>query len=592
MVALEILGVRRPVALCLGLSWGALPALPGASWLDEPLGGPTAIQRVEPGAQPVEGFTVPVVENTAVRAWVDRFCGRGKYLFAGWLARRGRYAPPLEAALTRAGLPRELVDVALIESGLDPFVVSPAGAVGPWQLMADTAQQLGLRRDEWIDERRDWARSTEAAGRYLGDLHGRFGSWPLALAAYNAGPATVTAAVRISNSNDFWVLAASGALPSGTTQYVPKALATMLLARDPARCGFTQVQVDAAEPIEEVEVPGGTPLDALARRSGIDLATLVTLNPALRRGRTPPGRAGWRLRVPSEGLARVHQALAAEPAGGRVLEEHRVRFGERVADLASLYGASEAELRRLNELGGREPAPDTTVFVPADGRAVPTTPTEPLLVQTRPALRLDALGRREVHFPVRSRMDIAEIAAFFEVSPGDIGLWNGLDPSVPVQRGMVLRLYVDPDFDTRRAALVDPVELTVVAPDTEGATRALAGAEAPRDPRTRRVDHVVAQGDTLWKIARRYGISLDALRAENGLGARDRPAVGRRLKVPTVVARREATPSSRGGARYRVAPGDTLARIARAHRTSPEKLKRKNGLVDDRLRPGQVLLLP
>jgi membrane-bound lytic murein transglycosylase D len=578
--------------LCLGLSWGALPALPGASWLDEPLGGPTAIQRVEPGAQPVEGFTVPVVENTAVRAWVDRFCGRGKYLFAGWLARRGRYAPPLEAALTRAGLPRELVDVALIESGLDPFVVSPAGAVGPWQLMADTAQQLGLRRDEWIDERRDWARSTEAAGRYLGDLHGRFGSWPLALAAYNAGPATVTAAVRISNSNDFWVLAASGALPSGTTQYVPKALATMLLARDPARCGFTQVQVDAAEPIEEVEVPGGTPLDALARRSGIDLATLVTLNPALRRGRTPPGRAGWRLRVPSEGLARVHQALAAEPAGGRVLEEHRVRFGERVADLASLYGASEAELRRLNELGGREPAPDTTVFVPADGRAVPTTPTEPLLVQTRPALRLDALGRREVHFPVRSRMDIAEIAAFFEVSPGDIGLWNGLDPSVPVQRGMVLRLYVDPDFDTRRAALVDPVELTVVAPDTEGATRALAGAEAPRDPRTRRVDHVVAQGDTLWKIARRYGISLDALRAENGLGARDRPAVGRRLKVPTVVARREATPSSRGGARYRVAPGDTLARIARAHRTSPEKLKRKNGLVDDRLRPGQVLLLP
>ena len=592
MVALEVLGARFPVALYLGLSWGAPPALPGASWLDEPLGGPTAVQQVEPAAQPVEGFTVPVVENAAVRGWVDHFCGRGKYLFAGWLARRGRYAPQLETALTRAGLPRELVDVALIESGLDPFVVSPAGAVGPWQLMADTAQQLGLRRDDWIDERRDWARSTDAAGRYLGDLHARFGSWPLALAAYNAGPATVTAAVRISNSNDFWVLAASGALPAGTTRYVPKALATMLLARDPARCGFNQVQVDAAEPFEEVEVPGGTPLDALARRSGVDLPTLVNLNPGLRRGRTPPGRTAWRLRVPTEAVARVHQALAAEPAGGRVLEDHRVRFGERVADIASFYGVREAEIRRLNELGDREPAPDSTIFVPADGRGAASTPAEPLLVQTRPALRLDALGRREVHFPVRSRMDVAEIAAFFEVSPGDIGLWNGLDPGVPVQRGMVLRLYVDPDFDTRRAVLVDPAELTVVAPDTEGATRALAAAEAPRDPRTRRVEHVVAQGDTLWKIARRYGIALDALRAENGLGARDRPAVGDKLKVPTVLAKREPAASTRGGARYRVAPGDTLARIARAHRTSPEKLKRTNGLVDDRLRPGQVLLLP
>ncbi len=131
----------------------------------------------------------------------------------------------IREVLQREGLPTALVAVPLVESGFNPLALSPKGARGIWQLMPATARRFGLQRDGLIDERTDPVRSTMAAVRYLKALHDRWGDWPLALAAYNAGEGRIERALSISGAHDFSTLVQLGMLPEETRLYVPSVLA-------------------------------------------------------------------------------------------------------------------------------------------------------------------------------------------------------------------------------------------------------------------------------------------------------------------------------------------------------------------------------
>lgn len=592
---------------CLPGEPGCGPTRDGLAWLDTPE--PIArLAGAPPGeflrGTPLSGFTVPVVLNGPVKAYLRFFQGRGKYILARWLARMGRHRQRLETLLAKEDAPPELVFVAMIESGFDPTAVSHAQAVGPWQFVLKSGQAMGLRRDAWLDERRSWERSTQAAARYLKMLQKKFGSWPLALAAYNCGPGTVARAIESTGERDFWVLAAAGALPLGTTRYVPKIMAAMIIGRDPARYGFDQIRPEAPITTATVHLAGGRDLRALARALDLSEDTLADLNPELRRGFTPPGVTEWPVVIPESAVDRFHEHVDAREIQGRVFAEHVVRFGERLKDVAAARGVTQTALRRLNELPEGEPRAGQTILVPADGRPVAPGPA-PLLVRTDPGLQIDPLGRQEVFFPVTDKMEVGEIAAFFQVSPGDVGLWNGLDPQAPVHRGMALRLFVAPDFDLSRALVVPARSVTAVTAGSAAADNALAHARDDRPAGIRRVDHTVGKGETLWKIAKRYGVSLAALRAENGLGPQSAAKPGQVLKVPVLdrpAAERPRTnaPGDRAGragradrGKHRVSKGDTLSRIARKHRISEAALRRANGLgKSDALRIGQVLELP
>lgn len=312
----------------------------------------------------------------------------------------------------------------------------------------------------------------------------------------------------------------------------------------------------------------------------------------------------WPVVIPESAVDRFHEHVDAREIQGRVFAEHVVRFGERLKDVAAARGVTQTALRRLNELPEGEPRAGQTILVPADGRPVAPGPA-PLLVRTDPGLQIDPLGRQEVFFPVTDKMEVGEIAAFFQVSPGDVGLWNGLDPQAPVHRGMALRLFVAPDFDLSRALVVPARSVTAVTAGSAAADNALAHARDDRPAGIRRVDHTVGKGETLWKIAKRYGVSLAALRAENGLGPQSAAKPGQVLKVPVLdrpAAERPRTnaPGDRAGragradrGKHRVSKGDTLSRIARKHRISEAALRRANGLgKSDALRIGQVLELP
>jgi soluble lytic murein transglycosylase-like protein len=145
----------------------------------------------------------------------------------------------IEPILAREGVPQDLAAVIVVESGGNPFALSPKGARGLWQLMPDTARRYGLRVDSRADDRTDVTKSTTAATRYLRDLYNQFGSWPLALAAYNTGEHNLQRAINRAGSNEFATLSFLHYIPDETRNYVPAVLAAMAMPSI-APCGTTE----------------------------------------------------------------------------------------------------------------------------------------------------------------------------------------------------------------------------------------------------------------------------------------------------------------------------------------------------------------
>jgi len=245
-------------------------------------------------------LSLPMEMNQQVEEWMERYLTDQRPVFERYLEREGLYSDMIREGLRSRGMPEELVYLAAIESGFTPAATSPVAAMGMWQFMGPTAQAFGLRIDEYVDERRDPLRATEAALDYLQALHDRFGSWYLAAAAYNAGPTRVARVLK-SHAGDqtgaeelYWEILEH--LPVETRVYVPKMLALVLLNQAAGEYGFA---VEPSNPIEfdRVWVPGGTTLRTVARAVDAPISEIRELNPHLLRGVTPPGEP-FGIRVP------------------------------------------------------------------------------------------------------------------------------------------------------------------------------------------------------------------------------------------------------------------------------------------------------
>jgi membrane-bound lytic murein transglycosylase D len=289
--------------------------------------------------------------NARVSYFLDRFTGSRREVVSAWVGRSTRYLAMMRETLRGHGLPEELVWVAMIESGFNPLAKSRAGAKGLWQFMPGTARRYGLRVDQWVDERVDPERSTLAAAGYLRDLYALFGSWPLAWAGYNAGEMTVSRAIRKAGSHDFWALASTNHLRRETKDFVPQIEAATLLAREPERYGF-EIQTGASPAVESVGVPPSTDLRRLSAATGLSLATLRDLNPALVRASTPPG-APWELRVPEGSRGVVETALVGKTAGRATHEVHVVQPRDTIGAIAKRYGVSVDDVLRWNGFDAR-----------------------------------------------------------------------------------------------------------------------------------------------------------------------------------------------------------------------------------------------
>ncbi len=284
-----------------------------------------------------------------VQRWLEFFRGKGAPGLARWLDQAAPYRPDILDVLDEEGLPAELWVVTLLESGLDMHARNRSGAVGPWQLVPNTARYLGLVISAHRDQRRDWTRATRAASRYLRELDEELGDGLLALAAFNCGPGRVRRDVRRAGSRSFWDLK----VPPETRAYVPRALALAALLG--AGDGIPKLQAgDEALDYETVSLTFPVRVADLARAAGTDPETLHALNPALLLDVTPADGHAVRVRVPAGSAQRVLAGLR----DGEIPETqppppkryHTVRSGDTLWDLARTYRTSVETLRRLNGL--------------------------------------------------------------------------------------------------------------------------------------------------------------------------------------------------------------------------------------------------
>ena len=207
-----------------------------------------------------------------------------------YLKRLGRYGKLIENHLKQEGLPDDLKYLSVHESALLPTIRSQSRAVGLWQFMSPTAQLYGLKVNRYIDERCDPEKATPAAIRYLKDLHKRFGSWSLALAAYNGGPGRVSKSIQNQNADDFFDLS----LPEETERYYFKIVAAKIILSNPEKYGFKMSKDDYYYPlltktIEFTIFENRKYLDEVADICNINLSTLKALNPFIKADYLPAG---------------------------------------------------------------------------------------------------------------------------------------------------------------------------------------------------------------------------------------------------------------------------------------------------------------
>lgn len=255
-------------------------------------------------------FDIPVTYNDQVKKWMSYFLNRGRGFFERYTERAGRYAPILGAILEEHGLPRDLIFLAMAESGFNTSAKSWASAVGPWQFMPYTGRMYGLEQDWYKDERRDPIKATVAAARYLTKLYGDFGSWEVAAAAYNAGEGKLSRAIMKYKTEDFWDISKGRYLKDETKNYVPKIMALAIIGKNLKSFGFDDVEFHEPLDFDEVTVKGATDLVKLSEVLGVEFEEIQRLNPEVLRWFTPPNMDNYKLRIPPNTAEKFAQCCA------------------------------------------------------------------------------------------------------------------------------------------------------------------------------------------------------------------------------------------------------------------------------------------
>lgn len=374
---------------------------------------------------------LPLVSNDYVDGVITYFQNRGRGFIHTVLKRSGRYQPMISEALQREGLPQDLIYLAGAESAFNTFALSRAGAKGIWQLVLGRAFEYGLRKDRWVDEREDPAKSTQAAARHLKDLYQMFGDWYLAIAAYNCGPGNVQKAIEKTGYADFWTLRKLRALPMETENYVPIILATALIAKDPQAYGF-DVQPEPPLVTDQVTVSVPTDLRLVAQLIDQPVEELIRLNPGLQRWTTPANNPEFVLNLPPGRKAIFEQAIAPIPLSKRIWwRAHKVQEGETLPGIAKKYRISTVALAQANHVEKDAQFKEGTRLV------LPLAPGDESSLA-----RVRYRGpRRPYRYRVRPGDTLELIADRFDVTPYQIRRWNKLKTSRAVV-GKSLRVYV------------------------------------------------------------------------------------------------------------------------------------------------------
>jgi membrane-bound lytic murein transglycosylase D len=456
-----------------------------------------------------EANDFPVVMNKQVDMYLKLFQNRQKREFTRWLAKAGTYREIMEKELVEAGLPKDLVYLAMIESGFNQRARSRSKAIGLWQFMKGTGKQYNLKIDRYVDERRDALKSTKAAAAYLADLYKEFGDWHLAVAAYNGGPGKVRYGLKKYKVDNFWDLASKKYLRLETKRYVPKLIAALLIAREPAKYGFTNIPYRKPLRYDTISVGPGMSLDAIALISNSSTREIKTLNHELKQGKTPPNKARYQVNIPEatgqlakKNISRLHSIASTG------YKTHKIRKGDTLSKICKRYDVNKTTLLKVNNLRSGNLASGQNLRIPY------STITYQLL----PEGSTDAMAAYKdslVLHRIRSGETISKIATRYNVSPQMIVAWNGLKNVHTIRAGQQLSLFIDRGGKkpARKSAVQTAQNqagnLMVLKPTKRKTHIAQAG--------TAYQYYRVKNGDSLWTISRKFRTSTADIKKWNNM---------------------------------------------------------------------------
>jgi membrane-bound lytic murein transglycosylase D len=543
-------------------------------------------------------YDFPITINRQVEFYLDFFQNKNHATFARWLARSTAYLPVIEEQLREAGLPQDLAYLAMIESGFSQTARSRARAVGMWQFIRGTARNYGLEVNSYIDERRDPVKSTRAAVEYLSELYDEFGSWYLAVAAYNAGEGKIRRAVREYGSTNFWELARGRYLRLETKRYVPKLIAAIIIAKNPHKYGFDAVEYQPPFTYETAEAPRWTALKAVSLACNVEVKELQDLNRELLKPFTPPDSSAYLLRVPvgkktavEKNLPRVHAIASTD------YKTHVVRDGESLNRVCQKYGLTKTIILKTNNLPSatltagqrlRIPYRTTKYVLMPEGTVAPTF------------LAANGSGENFILHKVKPGETVSELALHYNVPAHLIAGWNDLKDISRIKAGQQLALYISTGDDSPDISV--PVAMNHTAAERGGPEAAVkeksqksdqsaAGGPAVDEPGREMMHYRVRQGDSLWTIARKFDSSIEEIRSWNNL---ERDVIFPDTELLVAVQSQTISDDleeDEKGIYYMVQGGDSLWTIARKFKQSMEMIRKWNNLKDDVIYPGKRLLV-
>src|SRR4030042_3671694 len=430
-------------------------------------------------------FDIPIVMNGKVEQFIQYFQTNIREKFVIWLSRSEKYIPFMRNLLKEHGLPEDLVYLSLIESGFNPYAYSRAKAVGLWQFISQTGKRYGLRVDWWVDERRDPEKSTIAAAKYLKDLYEMFSCWYLAAAGYNAGEYKIIKAMKLYRTEDFWMLTKHRYLKRETKDYVPQMIAAALIAKDPEKYGFTDIEYQEPLRYDKVNVPAVTDLRVIAKACEAPVEELKDLNPQLLRWCTPPDSPEYEIRIPFGKKDLFLKNFEALPRQDRFqFKSHIVRKGDTLGGIARLYRVDLEpilELNRLKRSSLLSVGMNLIIPILKDAR-IAWVPEKKMEKGNQP------LRGEEITYTIKKGDTLWSSAQETGVNIGALSRWNNLHPDKKLMPGDKLRLRINP-------------------PPEPG--------NRFQKKEVKEIIYIVREGDNLWRIAQKYNVTIEEIRSWN-----------------------------------------------------------------------------
>lgn len=453
---------------------------------------PTAnVNRVKEGFQHMQR-SIPLQYNSIVQSFVDYFIYKKPSFTKTMLERKNFYFPIFEKYLAKYNMPDELKYLSMLESGLNPKAISHAKAVGLWQFMKPTGKDFGLRVDEYVDDRMDIEKSTEAACKYFRQLYNIFGDWELVLASYNTGPGNLRRAIRrAGNITNYWQL--HPYLHKDTRAYVPQFTAIMYMMNHADEYGIFAEEIMQPVAVEKVIIDGFLDLEVFSNMSGISIDDIQKHNPSILKGVLPSHSRGFELKIPVENYA--------------FFEANR----QMILDSSQRHNGVSVMLASSKDML------ENGVVIIGGGSTRATIEDNGTEENEKPEKLEDEIKKiRKVKkkiYTVKRGDVLNRIADKYDVDMYDLKVWNHLKSS-KIMRGQKLVIFDDVEE-------VVEVERTI---KEERKSKKTIDKAKPKY-------HVVQRGDTLWSISQRYGgISIEKIKKINGLRS-NAVKKGQKLKI-------------------------------------------------------------